>query len=206
MSLARDERGHPCRCDVPDGGRCQDGNDQGDRENISISTNGPQSDSEPCSSQDASEILKVAIDPVRLNILLSLADAECSVDESCAALEQSQSAMVQHFALLRHGGLIAPRIRGKQKVYSLTAKGRLVADAVRPLLRNERPRLREIPATTRIDSALLEDVSGFVDDPDGWFHTPNVEFEGRRPIELLGTPDEQRLRERVEAAKLGMFS
>jgi hypothetical protein len=57
-----------------------------------------------------------------------------------------------------------------------------------------------------IDPALLKDVGGFVDDPEGWFHTPNGEFEGREPIELLGTPDEVRLRNRIEAAKLGLFS
>lgn len=58
----------------------------------------------------------------------------------------------------------------------------------------------------KIDRALIEDVRGFVDDPIGWFRTPNDAFEGRRPIELLGTDDESRLRNRIEAAKLGMFS
>jgi hypothetical protein len=57
-----------------------------------------------------------------------------------------------------------------------------------------------------IDPALLRDVAGFVDDPGLWFHTPNPEFELRTPIELLGTPDEARLRNRIQAAKLGLFS
>jgi hypothetical protein len=57
-----------------------------------------------------------------------------------------------------------------------------------------------------IDPALLKDVGDFVDDPETWFHRPNMEFEGRAPIELLGTPDEARLRERIEAAKLGLFT
>ena len=60
--------------------------------------------------------------------------------------------------------------------------------------------------STPIERELLEDVRGFVDDPEEWFRTPNAAFEGRRPIELLGTPDESRLRNRIEAAKLGMFS
>ena len=64
----------------------------------------------------------------------------------------------------------------------------MVADAVRPLLRDEQTRKREIPVPIPIDPTLLEDVGGFVDDPDGWFHTPNVEFEGRRPIECWARP------------------
>ena len=45
-----------------------------------------------------------------------------------------------------------------------------------------------------------------VDDPKAWFLRPNGEFEGRKPIELLGTPDEARLKNRIEASKLGLFS
>jgi uncharacterized protein (DUF2384 family) len=60
--------------------------------------------------------------------------------------------------------------------------------------------------TAQIDSSLLQDVGGFVDDPEKWFRTSNVEFEGRRPVDLLGTSDEPRLRNRIEAAKLGLFS
>lgn len=58
----------------------------------------------------------------------------------------------------------------------------------------------------KIDASLLRDVSGFVDDADAWFRTPNATFEGRKPVELLGTPEEHRLRNRIEAAKLGMSS
>jgi Protein of unknown function (DUF2384) len=61
-------------------------------------------------------------------------------------------------------------------------------------------------ASVPIERKLLEDVKGFVDDPEKWFRTPNADFEGRQPIELLGTDDEPRLRNRIEAAKLGMFS
>jgi hypothetical protein len=61
----------------------------------------------------------------------------------------------------------------------------------------------ELPS---IDPSLLNDVGGFVNDPEAWFYTPNEAFEGRRPVGLLGTADEPRLRNRIEAAKLGMFS
>jgi Protein of unknown function (DUF2384) len=67
----------------------------------------------------------------------------------------------------------------------------------------EKPETDSRPA---IDPALLKDVGGFVDDPEAWFHRPNGEFEGRAPIEMLGTPDEARLRNRIEMTKQGMFS
>ena len=57
-----------------------------------------------------------------------------------------------------------------------------------------------------IDPALLDEIDGLVDDPLLWFTTPNEVFEGRQPIELLGTPEEPRLRNRILMAKLGMFS
>ena len=60
--------------------------------------------------------------------------------------------------------------------------------------------------TMAIDPLLLEQVGAFVDDPETWFRTPNVVFEGRKPVDLIGTDDEARLRNRIEAAKLGMFS
>jgi hypothetical protein len=70
----------------------------------------------------------------------------------------------------------------------------------------QHPRKRPGPTIVPIAPSLLDDVRGFVDDPEGWFHTPNAEFEGRKPVDLLGTPDEPRLRNRIEAAKCGMFS
>ena len=58
-----------------------------------------------------------------------------------------------------------------------------------------------------IDPALLKDVGDFLDDPEAWFHTPNGEFEGRMPIELLGTPEEARSSGTASRrAKLGLFS
>jgi Protein of unknown function (DUF2384) len=57
-----------------------------------------------------------------------------------------------------------------------------------------------------IDPTMLKEVGDFLDDPERWFRTPNIIFEGRAPIELLGTPEEARIRERIEAAKLGIFT
>ena len=67
-------------------------------------------------------------------------------------------------------------------------------------------RLRRWRIRSRIDPELLDDVRGFVDDPQAWFETPNIEFEGRKPIDLLGTDDELWLRNRIMGANFGMFS
>jgi DNA-binding transcriptional ArsR family regulator len=143
-------------------------------------------------------------DPVCLSIL-ALIEEESSVAEIGAAIAQGQPAMSHHLAILRNGGLVSRRRQRKQDLFSLTDRGRRVLELVRWLVYDEQFQ-DEAPVTTPIDPTLREDVGGFVDDPEGWFRTPNVAFEGRRPIELLGTPDEPRLRNRIEAAKLGMFS
>jgi hypothetical protein len=64
----------------------------------------------------------------------------------------------------------------------------------------------DIGSVSLIDRTLLKDVGAFVDDAERWFRTPNPAFEGRPPIELLGTDDEPRLRNRIAGDKLGMFS
>jgi len=154
---------------------------------------------------EVSDRLKIA-NPVRLSILLTLAEGGRSAGELGAAIEQSPSAISHHLALLRHGDFVFPRRQGKQHLYTLTDRGRWMVNLVRTLVDGERPQGRADPTTIPIDRSLLEDVAGFVDDPEQWFRTPNAEFEWRRPIELLGTPDETRLRDSIEAAKLGMFS
>jgi DNA-binding transcriptional ArsR family regulator len=142
----------------------------------------------------ASSILEMVGDPTRLDILLTLADRERGIGVLCTAIRQSQPAVRHHLALLRHRKLIHLRREGNQHVYSLTEEGRRIASCLRKLI------------SPTIDSSLLHDVGGFVDDPEKWFRTSNVEFEGRRPVDLLGTSDEPRLRNRIEAAKLGLFS
>jgi len=142
----------------------------------------------------ASSLLKLVSDPTRLHIFLTLADGERGIGQLCTAIRQSQSGVSYHLALLRHRKLIRLRREGNQNVYSLTEEGRRIGSCFRKLVSPE------------IDSSLLQDVSGFVDDPERWFRTSNVEFEGRRPVDLLGTADEPRLRNRIEAAKLGLFS
>jgi DNA-binding transcriptional ArsR family regulator len=154
---------------------------------------------------EVSSVFKHLGDPICLSILFALDEEACGIAQIGSALQQDPSAMTYQLALLRHVGLISPGRKGKQELYSLTDRGRRVVELARWLADDDQPR-DEAPVTTSIDSALLKDMGGMVDDPVGWFLTRNPEFEWRRPIELLGTPDEQWLRDRILAAKLGMFS
>jgi hypothetical protein len=70
----------------------------------------------------------------------------------------------------------------------------------------ERPGRRREPVSAEIDPALLESLGEILEDPEAWFLEPNTAFGGRRPLELLGTPEEPVLRNQIEAARQGMFS
>jgi uncharacterized protein (DUF2384 family) len=39
-----------------------------------------------------------------------------------------------------------------------------------------------------------------------WLNTPNPQFEGRRPIDLIGTGEEVRVQIIIEAAQQGCFA
>jgi DNA-binding transcriptional ArsR family regulator len=81
--------------------------------------------------QRAAILLKQASDPTRLQIILTLSDGEKHVGALCDDLNQTQPAVSHHLALLRHGGLIAPRRQGKNNFYSLTDSGSELAKVVR---------------------------------------------------------------------------
>src|SRR3954468_692569 len=85
-------------------------------------------------AQRAALLLKQASDATRLQILGILADGERHVGGLCDELGQSQPAVSHHLALLRHGGLIAPRRSGKQNFYSLTDTGETLATIVKSLV------------------------------------------------------------------------
>lgn len=156
----------------------------------------------------ASAVFRLAGDVTRLSLLLTLAEGERGASDLRELLRQSQPAISHHMAMLRHGGLIQPRRHGRQSLYSLTDRGRTVADGLRGILPMElaRPDRHARAKRGSIDRAMLEDVGGFVEDPARWFNTPNPDFEGRRPVDLLGTTEEPRLRNRIAAARLGLFS
>ena len=82
----------------------------------------------------ASILLKHVSDPTRLQVILILSDGERHVGALCAQLSQSQPAVSHHLALLRHGGIIAPRRQGKNNFYSLTDTGSDLAKVVKNLI------------------------------------------------------------------------
>jgi len=85
-------------------------------------------------AQRPSILLKHVSDPTRLRVILLPADSEQHVGALCAELNQSQPAVSHHLALLRHGGVIAPRRQGKNNSYSLTDKGDTLATVVKSLM------------------------------------------------------------------------
>jgi DNA-binding transcriptional ArsR family regulator len=82
----------------------------------------------------ASILLKHVSDPTRLQVILILSEGERHVGALCAQLSQSQPAVSHHLALLRHGGIIAPRRQGKNNFYSLTETGSDLARVVNNLI------------------------------------------------------------------------
>ncbi len=82
----------------------------------------------------ASILLKHVSDPTRLQVILILAEGEQHVGALCSQLSQSQPAVSHHLALLRHGGIIAPRRQGKNNFYSLTDTGTDLARVVKNLI------------------------------------------------------------------------
>lgn len=85
-------------------------------------------------AQRASILLKQVSDPTRLQVVLMLADGERHVGALCEQLSQSQPAVSHHLALLRHGGIIAPRRQGKNNYYGLTETGAELARVVKHVM------------------------------------------------------------------------
>ena len=52
---------------------------------------------------------------------------------------------------------------------------------------------------------LHHEVARIVADPEVWLQTPHTHLGGESPIRLIGTPQEQRLRDLLRAIKHGML-
>ncbi len=85
--------------------------------------------------RQAATLLKQVSDPTRLQVILILAEGERHVGALCENLAQSQPAVSHHLALLRHGGIIAPRRQGKNNFYALTETGEQLATIVKGVVR-----------------------------------------------------------------------
>ena len=73
-------------------------------------------------AEQAAELLKALSNPQRLRLMCLLIDGERTVGEINDAVELSQSALSQHLAVLREGGLVQTR-RESQNVYYSVADG-----------------------------------------------------------------------------------
>ena len=73
-------------------------------------------------AEEAANLLKALSNPQRLRIMCLLIDGEKTVSELNAAIDLSQSALSQHLAVLRDGGLVRTR-REAQNVYYSVAEG-----------------------------------------------------------------------------------
>src|SRR3954452_13519659 len=82
----------------------------------------------------ASTLLKQVSDATRLQVILALAEGERHVGALCEQLNHSQPAVSHHLALLRHGGIIAPRRQGKNNFYALTEIGDELARVVESVI------------------------------------------------------------------------
>ena len=84
--------------------------------------------------QRAAILLKQVSDATRIQVVLMLSEGEKHVGALCEPLGQSQPAVSHHLALLRHGGIIAPRRQGKNNFYALTESGEQLASIVKSLI------------------------------------------------------------------------
>jgi DNA-binding transcriptional ArsR family regulator len=85
-------------------------------------------------AQKTAMLLKQVSDPTRLQVILLLSQGELHVGALSTELKQSQPAISHHLALLRHGGIIAPRRQGKNNFYGLTEAGGLLSTVVKSLM------------------------------------------------------------------------
>jgi DNA-binding transcriptional ArsR family regulator len=85
--------------------------------------------------QRAASLLKQISDPTRLQIVSLLSKGERHVGGLCDQFNMSQPAVSHHLAMMRHGGIIERRRRGKNNVYTLTDTGDRLAKIVNGMVR-----------------------------------------------------------------------
>jgi uncharacterized protein (DUF2384 family) len=55
-------------------------------------------------------------------------------------------------------------------------------------------------------SELLKDIEDIFADPEAWLNTPNLRLAGQKPLDLMGTPDEELVRNIIESIKHGLYT
>ena len=120
-------------------------------------------------------------------------------------LGRNQTELSHHLAMLRVTKVVDSCQRGNESFYELTEPGKKFVDSIVGFLGEA-----DSPNVPVLDKAslkkLIKKVGTVVDDPDEWLNTPNPQFEGRRPIDLIGTSEERRVHIIIEAAQQGCFA
>lgn len=156
-------------------------------------------------SQRLAGLLKLVGQPTRLRILLALADGPKGTGQLSKQVGQGELIVNYHLALLRASKIVDSRHEGYEAIYRLTEPGSRFLDSALGLLDEEDavPEPRMSPSELK---KLIKKVSTVITDPEEWLNTPNPQFEGRRPLDLIGTDDEVRVHIILEAAQQGFFS
>jgi hypothetical protein len=53
--------------------------------------------------------------------------------------------------------------------------------------------------------SVMKELGAIVDDPHDWLNRAHPQFGDRKPIELVGTPEEFRIRNYINAVRYGLF-
>jgi DNA-binding transcriptional ArsR family regulator len=69
---------------------------------------------------EAARKLKVCGHPVRLALLCAIEAREPCVSDLWQCLEESQPVVSQHLAVLKREGIVASRVKGNRRIYSVT--------------------------------------------------------------------------------------
>jgi DNA-binding transcriptional ArsR family regulator len=149
--------------------------------------------------------LKQISEPTRLQILLALADGKKSTNQLCRQVGQNGPDLGYHLASLIASKVVDSHWEGIGACYELTEPGARFVDSIRVLL--DQPGAPSRPLLSKSEwKKLVKKAGSGVDDPEDWLITPNPRFEGRRPIDLIGTDDEVRVHIIIEALVQGCFS
>ncbi len=157
------------------------------------------------SAPQASSFLKYVSEPTRLQILLALVDGKKSAIQISERLGRSPTELSHHLAMLRFSNVVDSKREGSESYYSLTETGTRFVDSILGLL--DKTDSSCVPVLDKASlKRLIKKVGTVVDDPEDWLSTRNPQFEGRRPIDLIGTKDERRVHIIIEAAQAGCFA
>ncbi len=155
--------------------------------------------------QRLARLLRQVSEPTRLRILLTLADGPKRTGRICEQLGQGEPEVRHHLALLRASKVVDSCREDKETCHQLTERGSQFLNSILRLFREAEPAPEPRISKSELKK-LIKKVGSVVGDPEDWLNSPNPRFEGRRPIDLIGTDDEIRVHIIIEAAQQGFFS